>query len=511
MISFQTVSEFKDHKLSDWLSKNLLMFVSALCIYVSIFAGGFSVSRVFSSISPQWNIFGEIKTWAIVIGAIFVYLSWRKYSITRTNTIYLQRIWLSVGLIAVAQLALMAHALLYKSGASSIYFVWELATIILTTCLFGFAFQVWGIRLVNTVMWLGLSIALLFVAWMLAVTLSANKSDTAGILATTFTFHRIQIFGGFAAFVLLFESNKVVRAGVLALCATICFTAGYLTLSKAALLAGTGSTLFLAGVYVTWFSKIRAGAVLTVSITAVILFAFFSGGLFASRVSEGLLGTGYGLSLNAVLPPGPEDLTDLNVSPQRGASKATYEKFAQEDEIALNTLNFEAQKRIAEVVACTAGNYPCEFKIQRWEQDIADTMLRFRVYIPDFSFRIRLLMEGVRGIAEAPWMGNGFGTFNAVATNLYTKEPEEYSHPHNIVVELLYSVGIIGTVLIAGIIFVLFWLVMQMKEGIRTSLPMLAYVFSVFIGALFGGDYMDFRMAWFGLVICIMLCEFEAT
>lgn len=488
MSYFYTVFKSRNEKLSDWLSKNFLLFCVALSIYVAIFVGRFSVARVFGEIFSEWFVLLEIRTWAITIAALLVFTGWRKCRSNVICPIHQQRVWVCLGFIAVAQLALMAHQLLYLPGASPAYFIWELATIILIAAILGFAFQVWGIQLVNTVMWLGLLLSLLIALWMLLFTISAKNTATSGLLPTTFTIYRIQIFGGFAALALLFECDKVVRGGwIMGISATICFATSYLTLSKAALLAGTGGVLFLAAIYVTWYNKIRAGVVLSAYLSAVILFVIISGGMFSARVSEGLLGTGYSLSMRDVLSQVPEGDDKLNV------------------------VRFEAQKRLAEVVACTAGNYPCSFTVQPWEQDIADQMLRFRVYIPDFSFRIRLLMEGGRGIVHAPWMGNGFGTFNAVATNLYTKEFEAYSHPHNIVVELLYSVGIMGTMIVGGIMFFLVWLVMQVKEGLQPGLPMLAYIVSVCIGAVFGGDYMDFRLAWFGFVFCIMLCAVGAN
>ncbi|WP_341908097.1 O-antigen ligase family protein [Polaromonas sp. YR568] len=501
MSILHVTTQSQDNKLSSWQSKEYLLFGSALFIYLAVFSGRFSVSRIFSTISHDWSVLGELRTWAILLSAVLVFIGSRKCRAVDISRTHLRWVWVCVSLVVAGQLFLIFHAILYVSENSSLYFIWELMTIILSVCILGFAFQVWGRQFVIAAMWLALFFALFIALWMFIVIIIGNKTENGRALATTFTFYRIQIFGCFAALVILFESNKIFRAGLLGLCATICLAASYITLSKAALLAGAASMLVLAAIYVTWFSKIRASIVFGISTAAVILFVITAGSMFAARSAEGLLGTGYALSTDAVMPPVMEEATKLEGSTIIKSDEVYYNI----KNASLVAIEFAAQKRLAEVIACTAGKYPCSFKVHRWEQDIADTMLRFRVYLPDFSFRIRLLMQGFSGIAKAPWMGNGFGGFNAVAINLYTKQPELYSHPHNIAVELLYSVGVLGTLFIFGIIFILLWIVLQARNSIMPGLPMLAFIFSVAIGSLFGGDYMDFRLVWIGFLFCMML------
>jgi hypothetical protein len=489
------MSNFPETIQSKWLlhllKDNFLLLAGTLSVYVSIFSARFSISRVLPGISAQWLVLSEVRTWAVISAIILVAAGWK--SRMRMRPANMPQVWKCIGLIVLAQLALLSHAVFYRPFPQTAYFAWELTGIILISVTLGIAFRVWGVRFVNALMWVSLFFALLIAVWMLAAAFGVKKTDVeSSPLATTFTFYRIQIFGGFSALVILFASHRILRGAALSLGTTLCFAAAYLSLSKAALLAGTGGALFLAAVYVTWFSKVRASVVLCISVAAVILFAFSSGGMFTARVAGGLLGAGYPMSTSGVSPPTREEVIALE---------------GEDGNLALYQARLEAQKRQADVIACTAGKYPCTFKVTRWEQEIADTMLRHRVYIPDFSFRIRLLIEGAKGIARAPWAGNGFGAFNVVGTNLYTKEPESYSHPHNIVVELLYSVGVLGAALVFGIVFTLFWLVMQAKEGLQSGLPMLAAAVSVCIGSVFGGDYMDFRLLWIALLLCTMLCR----
>jgi hypothetical protein len=487
MKKFLISSLLQGVNIKDFLSKNILLFGSAIFIYTAIFAGRFSIQRIFSSIYLKWIILGEVRLWAILISTVIVLIGLRKYQKNNDNTVHVKTVWLSISLIVVAQLVLMLHAFFYSPSDYFAYFAWELVTIILVASILGLSFQVWGVKLVHAIMWIALVFALFIAVWMLMVTVAVNGAENLNPLATTYTYYRVQMFGGFAGIGLLFGSRHFLGKVVLGFCAVICFAAGYMTLSKAALLAGVVSTLLLAVIYVTWFSKIRASIVLCISASAAILFVVFVGGNFAARSAQGLLGTGYALNTSGVVPPRPEKDGDLNI------------------------VRFEAQKRLAEVVACTAEKYPCAFMVERWEQDIVDSMLRYRVYIPDFSFRIRLLIEGIRGSAKAPWLGNGFGTFSAVATNLYTKEPDYYSYPHNIIVELLYSVGALGLIFIFGMTVFLMVIFLRAKEVAQTGMPIYTFVVSVCIGSLFGGDYIDFRVVWIGLLFCIMLLQKAET
>jgi hypothetical protein len=55
------------------------------------------------------------------------------------------------------------------------------------------------------------------------------------------------------------------------------------------------------------------------------------------------------------------------------------------------------------------------------------------------------------------------------------------------------------------------WEVLRTKDKIQPCLPLFAFVISMGLGSLFGGNYMDFRLVWMGLLLCIMLCEKTAS
>ncbi len=439
------------------------------------------------------------------MGVMLAAVGWRFYKPIEGPVNKIQ-VWRSVGLVAIVQIAVIIHALFYKSVETPSYFVWELLVIVLVVIVLGVYYHLWGVRLIDTLMWVALAFAMFSVLWIWGALIYSKIAINENPIGTTFTFYRVQIFGGFAALVIYFRrDNNTGLKAALVFCSVLCFVGAFLTLSKAALLAGAAGLLLLAAMYVTWFEKVKALTVFVVFASAVGLFIMVSGGGFAARVSEGMLGTGYALNLQSISPPSTEEILDSPTSTVRRGQCLGVR--SDDCVVKLVREEFNAQQRLAEVLACTAGGYACEPKVERWEQDIVDNMLQFRVYIPDFSFRIRLLMHGLSGISKAPWMGNGFGSFHAVAINLYTKNADDYFHPHNIMIEILYAIGIVGALFVGAVLLVLVWEVLRSKDRIKPCLPLFTFVVSVGIGSLFGGDYVDFRLVWIGLLLCIMLCE----
>lgn len=479
----------------------------ALAAFVVMFAGRFSVARLV----PDWSAAApwlELRLWALLAGGALLVLA-RAQARARTTPGIPRKLWLAVGLVAALQLALAAHALWLRPQPGLPYRVWELASTVSGLALLAAGYFRWGGPMVRVFLGVGLAAAVALTAIIWMGRMLAPGMEEGFLLGTVFTQVRIQLFGGLAGLVLLWEKRASTgRSLAVLLVVALCFTAAYLSLSKAILIAGVGALGFLAATQAIWFERRRSVQVLGVIALSVPLFVALSGSMFASRLSEGLLGTGYALSTAKVMPPQPGELPVVS-----GAGVATIAQCLRncgegdpQGHLTVARLQFDAQRRLADVLACSAGHYACTLEPTRWERDIAETMLRHRVYLPDFSFRIRLLLEGLRGVAAAPWLGHGFGSYRAVAINLYTGARESYLYPHNIVAELLHAVGVVGLVLVAAVLFALAWLVLDARAALAPALPMLAYGLAVGLGALFGGDYQDFRLIWWALVLALLTC-----
>jgi len=451
--------------------------------------------------------FGEVRAWTVLFGLIVAGIVCFKFHSVGHAAIT-RKVWRATGLIVLVQGALLLHTFFLGNKQGLSYFAWEMWTLILSLAMLAIYYQLWGAAFVVQFMWVALVFAIFSTASLWSVMLYSGKAINEVSIGTTFSFYRIQIFGGFAALFLYFRArNDRGLLWALLLSAAICFAGAFLSLSKAALLSGAVGILILAAVYSIWFDGRRAVIVLAVLGAAVSAFYVFSGRQFAARVNEGVLGKGYVLTLQSVTPISRQEILEsIDASSRRGPCKLDSSKDCM---VELIQSEIEAQRRLAKLLSCTAEGYDCDFHAERWERDLIDAMLMYRVYIPDFTFRMRLLMHGAKGILNAPWLGNGFGNFHKVATNLYTKAPEHYYHPHNIIVELLYAVGLLGALMVCSALFLLVRVVLSAGSSVQVCMPLLAFVVTVTTGSLFGGDYFDFRLVWFGLILCVMLCEAE--
>ena len=468
----------------------------AVAAYVAMFAGRFSLARVLPAGDLTAAPWLELRLWALLAGWTLVLLAARQPP-AGTALITRHRLWRGVGLVAALQLAFALHALWLRPQPGALQWVWELASTVAGVALVAAAYCQWGAPMLQAFLRVGVvgACALTALAWTARVMAPGVGDGFA--LGTVFTQVRIQCFGGMACLALMWGQGRSVRRSVaLLVVAALCFTGAYLSLSKAILLAGLCALLFLAATHAVWFDRRKAAQVLAVAALSVAAFVALSGSMFASRVAEGLLGTGYSLSFLKVAPPRADE-----VPAPSGDTQAR---------ISMAQLQFDAQTRIAELLACSAGHYICAIEPTRWELEIVQTMLRHRVYLPDFSFRIRLLLEGMRGASSAPWLGQGFGSYRAVAINLYTGAPETYFYPHNIVVELLQAVGVVGLALVLAVAFGLAWLVLTARSAVVSALPMLAFALAIGLGAMFGGDYQDFRLFWWAMLLAVMACGPES-
>lgn len=486
-----------------WSGERGLILISALIIYAGIFSGRFSLARIIPDAFSSWPLLGEVRVWVILMGIILVGVEWLRAK--RSGLLIVEgRVWLGVGCIVLAQLVLILHSILYKAGANVSYFIFELMALSIVAVLVGMSYQIWGGEIVKQIMLTGFLFSLALAALFFEATVFGQIFIREGILKSAFSFYRVQFFGGFSALILYCSVDKNKKLEFLLLLGAIfVFSSAYLTLSKAAILVGTSTLLLLAFIYVTWFEWRKSVAVIAVAFGAVGVFVAVSGGVFAARINQGVLGVGYVPELSMITPPS----TVAAVTSSRGA--LVLGATPEEVELA----SFEAQLRLAKLMQRSSESVRlgcCEMP-QGWdvvvtkEQEIANYLLQFHAYLPDYSFRIRLLTHGFRGISNAPWLGNGYGSFHAVAANLYTGNQEIYFYPHNVLVELLHAIGAAGSFLIGCLLLSLIWLVLCMREKTQPALPVLAFAIAVGAGSLLGGDYMDFRLVWLGLLLCVML------
>lgn len=319
-------------------------------------------------------------------------------------------------------------------------------------------------------------------------------------LASTYTAYRIAIFGAFSAIYLIWNSEKPLIISILwGGAAILCLFLSYATLSKAAVASGVLSLAILSFIYLSLKKYKAALACITLNALSFVIFISLSGASFINRIEVGLV--------KPVVPV--DEMIKTEIEKQR--EKEGVDKKAVSTE--LHTIDTPSTQWIEDFVSyfnCRSKSTYCETPENYSAKIISDNLLLHHVYISDYSFRIRLLLSGLSGFLEEPIFGQGFGKFEAKTVNRYDGTIETYYYPHNIVVELLYSSGIVGTLLFFAV-FVISALIYIRKEPATDSIPVLALFCALFIGALFGGDYTDFKLNWICLLILILLGQTPFT
>lgn len=120
-----------------------------------------------------------------------------------------------------------------------------------------------------------------------------------------------------------------------------------------------------------------------------------------------------------------------------------------------------------------------------------------------FDNRVMIWDLTIESIKQTPWFGRGFFTYYKISLG----NPAAYqtTHAHNIFLESLLSFGIIGSIILVVIIFILFYRVVLCKNLLRKS-TITALIFSI-TAAILIHSIVDMTMLWVqtGLLYCIIM------
>lgn len=92
----------------------------------------------------------------------------------------------------------------------------------------------------------------------------------------------------------------------------------------------------------------------------------------------------------------------------------------------------------------------------------------------------------------------GIGNFVFFELNYYAIGGiDSYYYPHNLILDLLASMGIVGFLLFGLVLFVLLILVRQQMRLVPELLFVKGYLLFILITAMVAGGFFDFRIFWF--------------
>ena len=90
------------------------------------------------------------------------------------------------------------------------------------------------------------------------------------------------------------------------------------------------------------------------------------------------------------------------------------------------------------------------------------------VVVVDRSHRVRLLARAWLDFLESPWLGKGLGGYRFVSSTSYDPQPRTYTYPHNLLLEFLATVGIVGTLGFAAAVIYALVLLERARIAVRT-------------------------------------------
>jgi hypothetical protein len=127
------------------------------------------------------------------------------------------------------------------------------------------------------------------------------------------------------------------------------------------------------------------------------------------------------------------------------------------------------------------------------------------VIIRDTTSRFRMALEAFDQFMTHKWLGAGIGYYTYTeVTSTSGHGVDTYSYPHNILLEILATMGIGGSGIFLLALIVSVYALSAGERGWTSLMIFKGYLFFILTTALFAGDYHDFRLFWLiGLALAL--------
>lgn len=471
--------------------RKLLHIAAIASLFIGVFAGRFSLGRLFYGIQGD-GIQGEwlqLRVLGIVFSAIFII------------TLVLIK--------GVENRKPSAQAILYLSCLGLLHI-----SLILNAYFLGNAQVQAGYRLDGIIVLASFILAIFLFRSPMDLRILAHIAEATGIMLFTLaiagfgnpelnglgwapiggpiTFYRIE-FLAFCSALYLFAtaSTRVGKVFHLAV-STLALFATFMSLSKAPLV---GATVVIAYFTFWLFSKRkyeRLGFIYVVTIVSGTAFYIFGGAIIQARIE----------ALDLAKPPSS---TIAKPPTSTIAKPITLAELIEVKKIYMGDVKFESlsksqQARIIALDIVLGGGAP------DYRTDLpafirhADRM----VVMYDPAYRLHLFVHAVNMFRMHKWFGGGIGNYNYYGINMYSTQFEEYKYPHNILLEILFTNGLVGLAFFAITLLIAASLMQRVLFRHDAAIFYIGYVIFVFVTSLFSGDIYDFRLFWFVALVLIL-------
>jgi len=448
-----------------------------LSIFVVIFAGRYSLDRFLQEASrTPWL---ELRVWASALAGILVVFLWQK--MRQPLPKFSKELLLFLGALLLLQAYFVGNLLLL---GNEIYRAGHLFDIALFFC--GTALVILYFR--NEQDWVVFCKLTEVLGGMLFLLAAAGfgNPDLNGPGWAPFggpiTFNRLEFFAFCAASYLSAKSGSLHGKILHTLIGAIALYSTFASLSKSAVAAAVIVLLYCLYWLLSAKSYRQTAALFVSSVAVIFCFSQLQGPNLQARIQ-------------AVVDVGKT----ANVGKSIDVARSRYSfidagiRNIYSNELRIEDLNEEQQRRVIALWEVYRGQLP------DYRTDLAGfvrSIDRF-VVIVDTSDRLRMWLEAYELLKNNKWFGVGIGNFIFAELNYYAPGGiDNYHYPHNIILDLLASMGIVGFLLFGLALFVLLVLVRQQMHLVPDLLFVKGYLLFILITAMFAGDYFDFRIFW---------------
>lgn len=478
-----------------------LHILGILLIFVAIFSGKFSFDRfVVEASRISWL---ELRIWASVLACVVALFLMRQGHLKMP----ILRKELAVGLVLLVSLHgyFIVNVFLVGDASRRTEYVLDFSLVVLWAFLIVFYFRSQSELIIFSIVAEAAAITLFILALMGWGNPELNGGGWAPF-GGPITFYRMEFLAFCSGLYLSTVTKTAYIRGFHLLVAGIGLFSALASLSKAAFIAALCVTLVAAFNLLSVKRYKQAAVITTIACVVFSGFLLVKGDLFQTRIEWA---TGSSIPVRPAepaLPPvepvvRPVEPASPSWNPQYAYSIRVLEKIQSQNMRSIDELTEEDRTQLLTLwQVFKSGELP------RYRTDLKTFLMSVNgmVVLNDATSRLPMALAAWDAFVSHKWFGIGIGNYSYKSFNSWTDVIDTYRYPHNIILEILATTGLLGIVLFFVVIF---YFLVLLRQGVPQGGPSVyftGYGIFIFLTALFSGDIYDFRVYWYvGLITLI--------
>lgn len=486
MVQLAQTSPLVWQRVRATLRQHPLRNIGILLIFIAIFSGKFSFDRfVVEASRTSWL---ELRIWASASACVLALFLMRQGHL-RIPALR-KEFLVGLALLVLLHGYFIVNAVLVGDASRKAEYVLDFSLLLLWAFLIVFYFRSQSQLIVFSIIAEATAIVLFILALMGLGNPDLNGGGWAPF-GGPITFYRMEFLAFCAGLYLSTVTATVYTRGFHLMIAGIGLFSALASLSKAAVIAALCVTLVVA--FNLLSAKRYKQAAGIAAITCAVFFGFFlvKGDLFQNRVEWA---TGSTFPVRPVEPAPSWSLLHTY-------STRILEKIQSQNVTSVDDLTEEERAQLRAIwQVFKNGELPTS------TVDLKTFLISINgmVVLNDGTTRLPMALAAWDAFVEHKWFGIGIGNYVYKSFNNWADVIDTYHYPHNILLEILATTGLLGIVLFLVAIFYYQILLRRHFLRRRSSIYFAGYGVFIFLTALFAGDIYDFRLYWYiGLITLV--------